>query len=257
MAYNFSVGKLTLKSSGVTVKSITQAVDISVDHTLNTHKEYGPEGTVISEVVESEEITVTCSFLEGSYDTSLVLGQQVDLELTQGGPNGATGITLTLANCKITGYKVKESQGAFVSSDLTLSKLGGLTDSSVVKETVKFGTSNIYIGDSASVEVSYEGNVIDYVIPTALGIGIMTTQYVGGGKLNIKVNGYVEKAHHLEVEQYLINLYTSLQTAKGTLTVAYGLTTYTIENVVFQRGSASGGKGKYGTFTCEFVKSAY
>lgn len=257
MAYKFSVGNLTLKLGGAVVKSINQATDISVDHIINTHKEYGPEGTVTSEVVESQEINITCSFIESAYDSSLVIGQNLDLELTQGGPSGSTGITLTLANCRITGYKVAQNQGDYVKSELTFSKLGGLTDSTVVKETVKFGTSNIYIGDSASVEVSYDGNVIEYVVPTALGIGIMTTQYVGGGKLNIKVTGYVEKAHHLEVEQYLINLYTSLQTAKGTLTVAYGLTTYTIADVVFQRGSASGGSGKYGTFTCEFVKSAY
>jgi len=262
MNYQFSVGNLVLKQGIVVIKTIDLAKNISIDYRINTHKEYGPEGQVISEDIETEDLTLSCDFMEASFDTGLDVGAYYDIVLDLGGEGGNTGISLTLYNCRITGYNMKSSQAEFVISTLSFSKRGKITDGSGAPtvQTVKFGPGNgsdIYIGDHASVDVSYDGNVIDYIIPTALGIGLMSTNYVGGGKLNIAVKGYVKKASKIEVEQYLINLYTSLRTLSGTLTVAYGLTSYTLTNVCFMRGSASGGGTIYANFTLDFIKSAY
>ena len=258
MVYKFSVGNLELKQASVSKKAITSARDIGLDYNITSHNEYGPEGQITDQVTETEELTVTCSFLEGSFDTTLTIGAYYDVYLTLGGPDGSTGIALTLANCRITGYNMKSTQGEFVISELTFTHSGKLTDapgSTPTVQTVQFGS--VYIGDSASVDVNYDGNVVEYIIPTALGIGMMSTSYMGGGKLNITVKGYVKKATRLEVEQYLINLYTSLQTTKGTLTVTYGGTSYTITNCNFVNGAAGTVGAKYANFTLTFLKSAY
>jgi hypothetical protein len=258
MVYSFSVGNLVLKQSGATIKTIEFARNIALDYRINTHKEYGPEGQVTSEDTETEDLTVNCDFLEATFDTGLDVGAYFDIYLSLGGPDGTTGISLILANCKVTAYSIKSAQGEFVVSTFTFSKSGKLEDipgSTAAVQTVKFGS--IYIGDHASVNVSYDGNVIDYILPTALGIKMMSTGYVGGGKLGITVNGYVKKESRIEIEQYLVNLYTTLSTTADTLTVTYGGTSYTLTNVCFVRGSSSGGTGKYSNFSLEFLKSAF
>lgn len=258
MVYSFSVGNLVLKQGGATIKTIEFARNIALDYRINTHKEYGPEGQVISEDTETEDLTVTCEFLEQTFDTGLDVGAYFDIFLSLGGPDGTTGLALTLANCRVTAYSIKSAQGEFVVSNFTFSKSGKIDDNpgaTPAVETVKFG--NIYIGDHASVNVSYDGNVIEYILPTALGIKMMSTSYVGGGKLNITVNGYIKKESRLEIEQYLVNLYTTLSTVAGTLTATYGSSSYTLTNVCFVRGSSSGGTGKYSNFSIEFLRSAY
>jgi hypothetical protein len=258
MVYSFSVGNLVLKQGGATIKTIEFARNIALDYRINTHKEYGPEGQVISEDTETEDLTVTCEFLEPTFDTGLDVGAYFDIILTLGGPDGTTGIAVTLANCRVTSYSIKSAQGEFVVSTFTFSKSGKIDDapgSTAEVETVKFGS--IYIGDHASVNVAYDGNVIEYMLPTALGIKMMSTGYVGGGKLSITVNGYIKKDSRIEIEQYLVNLYTTLSTTADTLTVTYGGTSYTLTNVCFVRGSSSGSSGKYSNFTLEFLRSAY
>ncbi len=258
--FKFSVGTLTLKQSSTVKKAITVAKDITIDYKINTHKEYGAEGQVVSEEVETEDFTCTCDFIEDSFDTSLDIGAYYDIYLGLGGKDGSTGLALTLANCRITGYNVKTSQGEFKTSTLTFSKKGKLTDAAgatVAQQTVTFGTANTAIGDSASVDVSYDGNVQEFIIPTALGIGLMSTSYLGGGKLNITVKGYVKKNTKIEIEQYLINLYTTLQTTPGDLIATYRGSHYHITNCCFVRGSAGSGGAKYVNMTLEFIKSAY
>ena len=80
---------------------------------------------------------------------------------------------------------------------------------------------------------------------------------MGGGQLTITVNGTVKKTTRLELEQYLLSLYTSLSTEPDTLTVEYGLTSYTITNCYLSRGNPGGANKTYSDFSLEFLKSAF
>lgn len=256
MAYAFSIGSMALKQGGATIKTVSNTVDASINYSISTHKEYGPEGQVTSEEVETEEMTVECSYFEATYDTTISIGQYYDVVFSTD-PSGRA-MPLTLANCRITGYNVSLSQDGFTRATITFSKKGKPTDApgaTVAKETVQFGST--YLGDSAYLDMSYEGNVITHIIPTALGTIFQSTSQVGGGVQEIQVNGYVAKASRLEVEQYLMNLASTLSTSSGTLTVTYGGSSYTVTGCYFKSLSKSGGSGKYANFTVTFQRSAY
>ena len=107
------------------------------------------------------------------------------------------------------------------------------------------------------MDTSFEGNVNPIIIPTALGIIAQSTHAMGGGQLNITVNGYVKKTTRIELEQYLVNLYTTMSTEAGTITVTYGGSSYTLTNCYFRSGSAGSSGKVYSSFSLEFIKSAY
>ena len=259
MDYRFSVGKLVLAQGSTDIKTIHFAKNINVSYKVNTHKEYGPEGQVTSEVIENEEITLTCEFVEAEWDYAIEVGTKYDVVLIPGDNN--TGISLTLANCMITEYSLKSAQAEFVMGTLSFSKMGKLQETgAVTKQVITFGdgsSDDVSLGDSATLDVSYDGNTITHIIPTALGIITRSTEFMGGGQLSIQVKAYVEKTTRLEVEAYLIGLYAQLQPGVGTLTVTYGGDSYTVTGCVWAKGSAMGAAAKYGSFTLDFIKSAY
>ena len=257
MNYSFAVGQLIIKSGLTTVKTISNARNINVEYTISTHNEIGADGVVTDSVVEEESLVITAEWSDTGFDATLAVGTYFDMVL-QPGYNSSGIAAITFARCRITGYSVRSAQGEFVICQLTMTKtgpIGAATGVSPTVQRVKFGST--YIGDSASVTTGYDGNVQALIIPTALGVLLRTTQDLGGGQISISVHGYVKKATRLELEQYLVNLYLLLSTSPGTLTVEYGLSSYTVTNCVFTRGSSDGGNKLYGNFTIEFLKSAY
>jgi hypothetical protein len=256
MEYRFSVGSLELKIGSSSVKIIEFAKDITIDYKINTHKEYGPEGQVIDEEVETEDLTITAEFIEPAWDTNIDIGVYYDLVLSPGPAN--SGLSITLANCRVTGYNIKSTQGEFVTSSLTFSKKGKVDDapgSTVDKQVIKFG--EVYLGDSATLDISYDGNISTHIIPTALGIITRATEYMGGGQLNIQARAYVKKETRIELEAYIISLYSLLDPGENTLTVTYGGSSYTVPKCVWAKGGNIGTAAKFGNFTLEFIKSAY
>jgi hypothetical protein len=227
MDYSFGIGKVELKQGAVVIKSILPTTNIDIDHTINTTKKTDADGNVTDEYVEEETTTISIAFSEDNFDTSLAVNDEYDLVFTTVNDQG---ISVTLANCTITSYKVTSSQGNFITGLITFSKRGAIDDapgSEPTKQTVKFtkvGGGTVELGDSAYVNTSYQGNANSFIIPTALGVLVQSTGTLGGGQLNIEVNGYVNKGTRLELEQYMITLYSQIITSVGTLTVTYGLT---------------------------------
>jgi hypothetical protein len=256
MIYKFSIGKLKLKQGGSTIKEIIATTEIAIDYRLSTKREYNESGVAIDEMKEEEQLTLTCTFATNAYEPSIIQGDIYDLVL-EAGVNGG-GVTATIANCKLTGYSVRQVQNDFSTTTITFSKIGPIDSApgaSITKQRVKFGS--VYLGDSATLTPSYEGGVQSLIIPTALGILIRSTGDMGGGAITISINGYVAKTTRLELEQYLINLYSSLSTASGTLTVEYGGTSYTIPSCYFQSGRPESGKKNHTSFELTFLKSAF
>lgn len=252
MLYHFSVGTLTI-TQGLSVKTITNARNIAVEYNVTEHFEYGPDGTLLDSVKDSETLTITADWADVGFDESLAVDQLYDVALAT--QNGKGIAAITFSGCKLTRYTTRSTQADFVICEIGFTKTGLLDNSTPVLQKVKFG--NTYIGDMATVNVTYEGNVQPLIIPTALGTLVRTTQDLGGGQLAIDVNAYVKKSTRVELEQYLLGLYTGLAVGPGTLTVEYGLTSYTITNCVFARGGATNTAKVYGNFSVNFVRSAY
>jgi hypothetical protein len=261
ITYKFSVSKIILKQSNVVKKTIIPVSDISIDYDITTTKEYGEDGKVIDEFVETKTLTIDIDYATDIYDTTLVVGDEYDVYF-ETGVNGG-GLEVTFANCKIVNYRVEMSQDGIAKSILSFSKQGDIDDEpgdEITKQVVKFnkeGSGTVTIGDSATVTPSYEGNVNPIIVPTALGVIIQSTKDLGGGQINLVVKGYVKKDTRLELEQYLVTLYTQLSTEKGTLTIEYGLTSYTIANCYFVSGSTNIDKKNHTNFELQFVKSAF
>jgi|GEM_PF-2053253 len=254
--FKFSVGKVLLKQGGVLKKEIVPTTDISIDYAITTHKEYGTQGEITDETKDTETLTITISYSTDIYDTALVKGEDYDIFFETGHDGG--GVAVTFADCRLTGYSVRTAQSEFSITTLTFSKRGAIDavpGEEITKQKVKFGS--VYIGDSASVSPSYSGNVQPLIIPTALGVLIQSTSDLGGGHLTIRVNGFVKKDTRLELEQYLINLYSLLATGKDTLTIEHGLTSYTIPNCYWSGGSPGAGNRQFTDFELTFVKSAF
>jgi len=254
--FKFSVGKLVLKQSAVTVKEIIPTTEIGMDYGITTEKKYNEDGVVIDEFKDTETLTISVSYATEDFDTSLAEGSIYDLYFTTGANGG--GIEVTFAGCRLIKYIVSQSQSGFSITALTFSKTGpidAVPGDSITKQRVKFGSD--YIGDSAYANINYVGNVQPIVVPTALGILIQSTSDLGGGQLEIKISGYVKKTTRLELEQYLINLYNALSTGSGTLTVEYGATSYTITNCYWRSGSPSISNKNFTDFELTFIKSAY
>ncbi len=258
--YNFSIGKVKIKSGSSVILDVTPTRDIELNYSITTHKEYNPYGIVIDEIKETETVNITFSFAYDQWNTSLIKGEDYDLVFEA--VNGK-GLVVNIASVKLTAYVLRSAQSEFSIATITFSKSGEIDSDpgdNVTKQTVTFsktGGGTESIGDSAFVNISYQGNAHSFIVPTALGMLIQTTSDCGGGQLNIRVNGYIKKDTRLELEQYLINLYGALSLAKGTLTVTYGGTSYSITNCVFVSGSGEGGNQRYGNFSIEFIKSAY
>lgn len=261
IAYKFSVSKIILKQSEVTKKTIIPISDISIDYDISTTKKYDEDGRVIDEFTETKTLIIDLSYAADIYDITLAEGNEYDIYLETGANGG--GLEVTFANCKITKYTVEMAQDAITIASLTFSKKGDLTDSpgdSITKQTVKFskeGGGTLTIGDSATVDTAYDGNVNALIMPTALGVIVQSTKDLGGGSVKITIGGYIKKDTRLELEQYLITLYSQLATEKGMLTVEYGLSSYNISDCYFVSGSATTNKKNYTDFTLEFIKSAY
>lgn len=254
--YKFSVGKVLLKQNDVLKKEIIPTTDISIDYAITTHKEYGTQGEITDETKDTETLTITISYSTDIYDTTLVKGEDYDIFFETGAYGG--GVAVTFADCKLTGYSVRTAQSEFSITTLTFSKRGAIDaepGEEITKQRVKFGS--VYIGDSASISPSYSGNVQPLIVPTALGVLIQSTSDLGGGHLTIRVKGFVKKDTRLELEQYLINLYSSLSPGKDTLTIEYGLTSYTIPNCHWSGGSPGAGNRNFSDFECTFVKSGH
>lgn len=261
MNYKFSVGKVKLKQNEVLKKEIIPTTEISMDYDISTSKKYDDKGNVVDEFKETKELTITITYATDTYDTDLIEGSDYDIFLELGANQG--GLEVTFANCKLTSYSVRTSQSEFATTTLTFSKHGeidSIPGEEIAKQKVKFtkeGGGEIYIGDSAFVVTSYSGNVIPLIIPTALGILTQCTKDLGGGQLEVKVKAYVKQDTRLELEQYLINLYSQLSTHKGTLTIEYGLMSYTIENCYWNSGAPDSNNKNYTDFELSFIKSAY
>lgn len=262
MNYSFGIGKVELKQSGVTVKSILPTQNIEIDHSVTTTKEIGPDGEVTDEYKDEESTVITVSFAEDNFDEDLVADEEYDLVLTT---VNDYGISVTLANCRLVGYRVTSAQGTYVTGVLTFSKRGAIDDapgggSEPTKQTVSFnkvGGGTVAIGDSAYINVGYQGNAQSFIIPTALGVLVQSTNDLGGGQLSISVNAYVNKSTRLELEQYLLNLYSQLSTEAGTLTVQYGGSSYTITNCYWTSGSPASSNKVHSKFSLSFIKSGY
>lgn len=258
--YSFSIGKVELKQSGVTIKEILPTQNIDIDHSITTVREIGPDGEVTDEYRDEETTTISITFAEDNFDTGLTVDEEFDLVFST---VNNYGISVILANCRLTGYKINSAQGQFVTATITFSKRGAIDDTpgtEPTKQKVKFskiGGGDVYLGDSAYANVGYQGNAQSLIIPTALGVLVQSTNDLGGGQLGITINGYVKKDTRLELEQYLINLYSQISTEAGTLTVEYGASSYTITNCYWTGGSPAGGNRTHTKFSLSFIKSAY
>ncbi len=255
MSYSFGIGKVTIKNGATVVKEVIPLQDVSVDYSLSVHEEVNAEGAVISEAEEKKSITISFSYATNSTDISLIDNTYYDLVFEA---NDGRGLAVTLASCKLTGYSLKETQDNFVIITITFTKIGDIDSSpgeTPASQKVKFGS--VYIGDSASISTSYRGNAKSLIIPTLLGVLLRSTSELGGGQLEITVSGYKKCNTRLELEQYLINLYTTLATGSGTLTVEYGGSSYTITNCYWSDGSPERSNKSYSNFELTFIKSAY
>jgi hypothetical protein len=261
-SYKFSVGKVDIKESGVTLEEVVPLNDIDIRYDVTTTRKYDADGVPLDEFIETESISVTVSYAtEDGVNLSNLQNKDIDLYF-QAGADGH-GVSVTIASLKLTGYSYRQAQGAFTVVTLTFSKSSGDITSSPgdtpTHQQVYFGEAGswVQIGDYASISTSYSGNARGLIIPTALGVLVRSTSELGGGQLDIKVNGYVKKTTRLELEQYLINLYSQLSTGKKSLRVVYGASTYTISDCVWSSGSPDTGSKKYSDFELSFIKSAY
>jgi len=259
--YKFSVARLELKQGGTLKKIINLTTEINIGYETSTNKKFGGNGVVQDEFTDTKQLTISVTYITDDFDISLIEGEEYDLFFLTG--VGGGGIAVTLANCRLTKYEVTETQSEFATTILTFSKTGiisSIPGDSITKQTVEFtkeGGGTIFIGDSAYVNISYIGNTQAIVVPTALGILIQSTQKLGGGQIDIKINGYIKKNTRLELEQYLINLYSQLSTDIGTLTIKYGLTSYTIPNCYWRSGTPEFNNKNYTDFELTFIKSAF
>ena len=254
MVYHFSVGQLTIMQGLSVVKTITNARNINVEYSVTEHLEYNSEGEVTDSVRDTETLTITADWADVGFDLTLAVDQKYDVVL-QPSTTGKGIAAITFNNCKLSRYTTRSSQADYVICELGFTKIGPLDNSATVSQRVKFGS--IYLGDSATVNTTYEGNVQPLIIPTALGVLVRTTQHLGGGQLSINVTAYAKKPTRLELEQYILNLYISLAVGPETLTVEYGATSYTITNCVFARGTPAGSNKVYGNFSADFLRTAY
>ena len=258
MIYKFGIGRAKLTAlETVLVKEIETATNIEFDYNVTESQQLGPEGEIQDTFKEEEKTSLTIEFAD-DIDTDLILGQRYDIELTPGVEGGGfTSIDLT--NCRLTGYNVKSTQGQFVIVRVTFTKIGAIgssnSDPTADLQTIKFGS--IYLGDSAYLTSSYEGNVVSRIIPTALGTIFQTTGQTGGGKTTIKVTARVKKDTRLLLEAYVTNLFSSLSTDEETLTIEQSGDEYTLTNCVFVTGSMNGDYKTHTEIQLEFQKSSY
>ena len=252
--YAFSIGSMVLKQATVTKKTIAYAKNIAIDQKVSTTKQYGPDGTTVIETVDTEETIITADFVEKAWDTTLVVGASYDLELLPGALN--TGIALTLTTCKLTGYTVRESHADYVLGSLVFSKLGTITGGGTpLVEQAQFGS--IYLGDSATVNSSFEGNMTSIIIPRALGALIRSTYQNGGGVSRITIEATKNDVNSFLLEQYWLGLVSQLSPSTATITVTYNTTSYTLTNCRLVSFSTGEIKAKSSKATFEFIRSAY
>jgi len=253
MIYKFSVGKATLTSlqTGY-VKVVDVATSIEFNYDMTTIKEVGPDGIPTDEIKDEEKITLSFEFTD-DVDTALIAGQTYDIVLTPGVEGG--GISLSLENCRLTNYNVRTSQNNFVAIRVSFSKVGPIDSGTATKQQIAFG--GVALGDSAYLVPSYQGNVINRIIPTALGTIFQTTGQTGGGLTTIKVKARVKKSTRLELEQYVTNLFSILSTSKASLVVSQGVTSYTLTNCIYVNGSMHDIYKNYVEMEFEFQRSSY
>jgi len=254
--FKFSVAKVELKQGAVSKKEINLTTDISIEYDMSTVKKHGQDGLVQDEFSDTKQINISLTYAPEDIEPTLIKDEDYDLHFTTGANSG--GIAVTLADCKLLKYSVIQSQSGFAMTTLIFSKkneMNSVVGASITKQRVKFGSN--YIGDSAYVNVNYVGNTQPIIVPTALGVLIQSTSDLGGGQLEVRVRGYVKKDTRLELEQYLINLYNTLSTGSGTLTVEYGATSYTITNCYWRSGSPDISNKNFTDFELSFIKSAY
>ena len=262
--YSFSVGEVKIKENGVLIKSVSLIKDVEISYDEITVRKIGANGVPLDEFKKEESLSINLTYASNDYELSDFKDKELDLVFEIG--NAGHGITMTIANCRLSNYRLRQSSAIHAVTVLTFSKRGEIggdplgPGEDLTKQTVKFGNAGsgwVDIGDSAYVITSYSGNVNSLVIPTALGVLLRSTATMGGGQLNITVKGYVKKDTRLELEQYLINLYAALSTGKRDLKVEYGLTSYTISDVYWSAGGPEAGFNNHTDFTLEFIKSAY
>jgi hypothetical protein len=253
MIYKFSVGKAILTALEVVYsKTIETATSVSISYDVTTTRAINPDGIAYDEYKDEEKITIELSYVD-DIDPVLINGGRYDILLTTGAEGG--GITYSLGNCRLIEYSVKTIQDNFVTITARFSKIGSASSSTGSIQKVKF--AGTYIGDSAYATFSYQGNVINRIIPTALGSIFQTTGQTGGGLTTIKVKARVKKDDRLTLESYINSLFSSLSVVKGSLVVEYGTTSYTLTNCVFVNGSMQDINRTYGELEIEFQRSAY
>ncbi len=253
MDYKFSVSKIKLTAlESVYTKTIETTSGVEIAYDVTTSRVSNPDGIAIEEWKDEEKISITLDYVD-DIDTTLIAGGRYDIELTTGAEGG--GITFTLGNCRLVGYTVRTLQGQFIAISARFTKIGSAASSTGTLQKVKFGS--IYLGDTAYVTCTYQGNVITRIIPTALGTIFQPTSQTGGGLTTIRVKARVRKDTRLELEQYVNSLLNSLSTGKATLTVEYGATSYTLTNCVFTSGAMQDINRNFADIDFEFLRSAY
>lgn len=112
--YQFSVGTISVGSNNLGI-----VTDIGINYDGNPQSFYGGDYRLPLAVElgnRSGEITTTTARFDEK-DTVLD-NNYVDVVLGTGNEGG--GLSGTIQNCKVTSYRVKSAQDAFVTSDMTL-----------------------------------------------------------------------------------------------------------------------------------------
>ncbi len=260
--YKFSVGKVTIKEGSNIIETITPLTDVEIRYNVSTSRKYDSDGKPLDEFTEEETISISLSYVTDSgVNLSNLQDKTLDLYFEAGAPGH--GVSVTIASVKLTAYTYSQKQSSFTVVSLTFSKSSGDITStpgqSTTKQKVYFGEPGnwVQIGDYAYVSTTYSGNARGLIIPTTLGVLVRSTSELGGGQLDIKVSAYVKKDTRLELEQYLINLYSQLSTGKKSLKIEYGASSYTISDCVWSGGSSGTRNKLYSDFELTFIKSAY
>ena len=255
MIYKFSVSNIRLTSIETAyTKEITTTKSIEINYIVTTTREIGADGIATNEYKDEERITISFEYND-NIDTSLIAGKRYNIELLTGTEGG--GISITLNNCLLTSYATRLSQDEFVNIRVEFSKIGAIDSPETMPTQQRVKFDGIYLGDTAHLTTTLQGNVVSRIIPTALGTIFQTTSQMGGGLTSLSIKAKVKKDTRLELEQYVTSLFASLATSKKSLVVEYGVTSYTITNCVLLSGRMSSDFKNYCELEFEFQKSTY
>ena len=112
--------------------------------------------------------------------------------------------------------------------------------------------NGVNLGDHAYVSPSYQGNVVQRIIPRASGARIYDTKQMGGGIITLTVHAFVIKTTRKSLEQYFYNLQGNLGAAKASLVIE----DWTLEDCSIESYSMENeGNENFSKFTLTLTKS--